>query len=322
MLYLAEKQILDIGVDWRATIDAVATAARVVKSGDFAQPIKPYLRYRNPRNRIIAMPAFIGGEIDVAGIKWIASFPGNLERGMPRAHSVVILNDAATGEPNAIINTPLLSVVRTASVTGLMIERARATRGRRPLQVGITGWGPIGQYHARMCAAVLGADLARLSIYDTRPIAAESLHGIGCAATVANSWQEAFDDADIFITCTVSSAPYIDRRPKPGSLQLNVSLRDYCTGFFSFVRDTIIVDDWDEVCRESTDVEMKHRACGLTKTQTRSLMDIVDDDRWLASLPADAVVMFNPMGMAVFDLAVAMSYVTAARRGGGAIELP
>jgi 2,3-diaminopropionate biosynthesis protein SbnB len=322
MLYLSEQHLVDLGVDWDATIGAIASAARTVAAGDFAQPIKPYLRYRDPRNRIIAMPAFLGGDTDSAGIKWIASFPGNLDRGLPRAHSVVIVNDAATGEPRAIINTPLLSVVRTASVTGVVLKRVRAVRGGKPVQVGITGWGPIGQYHARMCAAVLGADLARLRIYDPRPVRAESLAALGCDATVARSWQEAYDDADVFITCTVSSAPYIDRRPKPGSLQLNVSLRDYRTEVFPWVRDGIVVDDWDEVCRESTDIETLHRECGLERAETRSLFQLLDDDAWLAARPADAVVMFNPMGMAVFDLAIAAHYTRAARAARLGVELP
>jgi ornithine cyclodeaminase len=322
MLYLSEQHLLDIGVDWEATIGVIASAARIVAAGDFAQPIKPYLRYRELRNRIIAMPAFIGGRIDSAGIKWIASFPGNLDHGLPRAHSVVILNDASTGEPRAIINTPLLSVIRTASVTGLMLQRVRAVRGRKPVQVAIMGWGPIGQYHARMCVGMLGADLVRLRVYDPRPVPANSLVRLGCDATIVRSWQEAYDDADVFITCTVSSAPYIDRRPKPASLQLNVSLRDYRAEVFPWVRDGIVVDDWDEVCRENTDIETLHRTCGLERSHTRSLFELVDDDKWLASLPSDAVVMFNPMGMAVFDVAIAAHYARVAREAGIGVELP
>lgn len=322
MLYLNERHLAEVGVDWRATIGAIAEAARIVAAGDFAQPIKPYLRYREPQNRIIAMPAFLGGSVDTAGIKWIASFPGNLDRGLPRAHSVVILNEASSGAPRAIINTPLLSVIRTASVTGLMLERVRAVRGGGRVQVGMTGFGPIGQYHARMCAALLGGDLARLRIYDPRPVRAESLAGLDCDATVVRTWQEAYDDADIFITCTVSSAPYIDRRPKPGSLQLNVSLRDYRTEVFPWVEGGIVVDDWEEVCRENTDIEVLHRECGLERAETRSLFDLVADDGWLASRTPDDVVMFNPMGMAVFDLAIGAYYAEAARRGGIGVELP
>ena len=316
MRYLGERDLLAVGIDWPATVAAIGAAARIVSAGDFAQPIKPYLRYGDARNRIIAMPAFVGGDINAAGIKWIASFPGNFDRGIPRAHSVVILNLAATGEPHTIINTPLLSVIRTASVSGLMLQRVREVRGRRPVRVGILGWGPIGQYHARMCAALLGDDLGTLSVYDPRPIADGTLDGLARETVVARSWQEAYDDADVVITCTVAARPYINRRPKPASLQLNVSLRDYRTELFPFVRDGIVVDDWDEVCREQTDIEMMHKECGLKRSQTRSLFDVIEDDGWLRSLSSDAVVMFNPMGMAVFDIAIATHYTRAALHAG------
>ncbi len=49
-------------------------------------------------------------------------------------------------------------------------------------------------------------------------------------------WEARYDDADVFVTCTVSPAAYIDRRPKPGSLQLNVSLRDYKPEVFDWVK--------------------------------------------------------------------------------------
>ena len=321
MQYLGERELLAVGIDWSATVGAIAEAAGIVSAGDFAQPIKPYLRYGDPRNRIIAMPAFVGGAVDAAGIKWIASFPGNLDRGIARAHSVVILNRASTGEPHAIINTPLLSVIRTASVSGLMLQRARAARGRRPVRVAILGWGPIGQYRARMCAALLGDDLARLSVYDPRPISGATLDGFAREPVVAKSWQEAYDDADVVITCTVSAQPYINRRPKPASLQLNVSLRDYRTEIFPYVRDGIVVDDWDEVCREQTDIEMMHKECGLKRSQTRSLFEVIEDDRWLRALASDAVLMFNPMGMAVFDIAIATHYARAARHAGVGVDL-
>lgn len=54
-------------------------------NNEFAQPIKPYLRYNNLKNRIIAMPAYAGGECDMAGIKWIASYPDNINQ-IGRAH--------------------------------------------------------------------------------------------------------------------------------------------------------------------------------------------------------------------------------------------
>ena len=96
MLYICERDILAIGIDWDETVSVIEHAVRCLERGDYAQPIKPYLRYRDLTNRIIAMPAFVGGDVNAAGLKWIASFPRNIDRQIPRAHSVVVLNDADT----------------------------------------------------------------------------------------------------------------------------------------------------------------------------------------------------------------------------------
>ena len=122
MLYLNEDHIIEIGINWNKTIDVIEDAVECIASNDFAQPIKPYLRYHDLKNRIIAMPAFTGGNINTSGIKWIASFPDNINIGIPRAHSAVILNNAETGQPNALLNTALASIIRTVSVSGLIIK--------------------------------------------------------------------------------------------------------------------------------------------------------------------------------------------------------
>lgn len=306
MLVLNEDHIRAAGIDWAQTISIISDAVKCLGKGDFAQPVKPYLRFRNPKNRIIAMPAFVGGNINLAGIKWISSYPDNIHKGIPRAHSVVILNNADTGQPVGIINTPLLSVIRTASVSGLLINHFQKVRNLSGLKIGITGFGPIGQYHLDMCLSLLAGRIDKISIYDLRPID-PTLFGGAPGVEIASSWEEAYQDADIFITCTVSDAPYIDLQPKPGSLHLNVSLRDYKTETYEWFKEAIIVDDWDEICREKTDIEMMHLEKGLSQENTQSIVDVVEEE-CLANYPQEVPILFNPMGLAVFDIAIGSLY--------------
>jgi len=309
MLLLDELNIRQTGIDWEKTVSVMEEAVRCLAAKDFAQPIKPYLRYGDKKNRIIAMPAFVGGSVHMAGIKWIASFPDNISRGLPRAHSVVILNDADSGVPLAIINTALLSIIRTASVSGMMIRHF--DRARRPgsIKVGISGFGPIGQYHLSMCRALLGDRVSAIGIYDVRPISKPAGEE-NKIVRVAQSWEEIYDEADLFITATVADAPYIDRKPKPGSLHLNVSLRDYKTCIYEWFKEAIVIDDWEEVCRERTDVEMMHIEKGLQQEHTSSIIDVVMH-RCLEKYAPSVPIMFNPMGMAVFDIALGNFYFQA-----------
>ena len=135
MIYLNENDLKNIGVNWNEVVDTIEKATRCLADKDYSQPIKPYLRYGDLKNRIIAMPAFVGGDINKAGIKWIASFPDNINNNIPRAHSVVILNNADTGKPEAIVNTAKLSMIRTAGVTGSIIRAYKKTRMKNKVNV-------------------------------------------------------------------------------------------------------------------------------------------------------------------------------------------
>lgn len=313
MLYLNENDIGKIGIDWPSVITVIREACHAMARNDYAQPVKPYLRYRNRKNRIIAMPGFVGGETELAGIKWIASFPDNIHKGIRRAHSITILNDAGTGQPIGIINTPLISGIRTAGVSGLMVERWMEHTRRDSIKLGMTGWGPIGRLHAEMLFAILGDRVESMNVYDIRPRNKETA-GLSHPGKIrfCDSWQEAFKEADIFVTCTVSDKPYINSIPKKGSLHLNVSLRDYEASWIKYA-DMIIVDDWEEVCREGTDIEMMHLNYGLSKDQVYNIVQIVTGND-LQKLSASETVMFNPMGMSVFDIAVAANFLNTARK--------
>jgi len=320
MLYLNEKDLLKIGMPWDETIDAIEKTVRCLDKKDFAQPIKPYLRYRDLTNRIIALLAFVGGEINLSGIKWIASFPDNINHGIPRAHSVTILNDADTGAPVSVINTALLSVIRTASVAGLIVRYFMKARPKSNIKIGITGWGPIGRHHYKMVTELLKDKIDSVRLFDLREIDPATITGPGKdKTTVVKSWQDAYRDADIFMTCTVSKAPYIDEKPKPGSLQLNTSLRDYKVDIMDYTK-AIIVDDWEEVCREKTDIEMMHLKKGLKEEDTKSITDVVCRN-CIADYPAEESVMFNPMGMAVFDIGTGRYYLNKAKEQGIGLEL-
>ena len=279
MHYLDDKHLRSLTTDWSSLLDVITAASSLIEAGHFAQPLKPYLRYNNPQNRIIAMPAYIGGEINAAGIKWIASFPGNLELGLPRAHSVLILNEAATGRPRALLNSALPSTLRTAAVSGSLLREALQQRPmNEKLRIGIIGWGPIGQQHYQMCAELFEEFISEILLYDLRGIDESSYEEslLAGRTRAVSSWQEVLTKANVIITCTAASQRYIDIAPAEGSLLLNVSLRDYKLNALAHIQ-TIIVDDWQEVCRENTEIEMLHKQRGLIKEDTLTLSEVLHD---------------------------------------------
>jgi 2,3-diaminopropionate biosynthesis protein SbnB len=312
LLYLNGKHLKILGIDWCDVIDTIYSCVSAMRLSDYAQPIKPYLRYRDLKNRIIAMPAFVGGQVSISGIKWIASFPDNLKASIPRAHSITVLNNADTGIPVCMVNSPVISGIRTAAVSGYVIRKFFNDNytPEKGIVVGIVGFGPIGRLHLEMVCSLLGDQITTVRIFDIAKIEQQSIPDFPVKIELVNSWEEAFADATLFMTCTVSKQPYIDKKPAAGSLHLNVSLRDYRDSFLDFV-DHVIVDDWEEVCRELTDIERMSKNKGLKKEDTYSIVTLNNDLQH--ELRNGKVVMFNPMGMAAFDIAIGNYYMKLAQ---------
>lgn len=321
MIYLSDKDINDLPFDWNASIDVIERAVNCIDVNDYVQPIKTYLRYNDRTNRIIAMPAYAGGEITKSGLKWIASFPGNIKKGMKRAHSVIILNEFDTGKPVSIINSGTISSIRTASVSGFLIKKYMQQRKLDRVKLGVIGLGPIGYNHIQMSNDILGDRIAELLVYDlNKDVMDRYPDALKEKMTFVNNWEEAYVDADIFMTCTVSKYRYIDKQPKSGALHLNVSLRDYKTDVFPWFKSGIVVDNWEEICRENTDIEHFHLQCGLQEDDVAVIQDFLNP-AFLESIPDNQPIMFNPMGMAVFDIGIASYFLELAEKANRGVVL-
>ena len=80
-LYLTQADVRATGVDMAMAMDAVEDAFRLHHQGQTNLPYKTVLDLgERERGRGNAMPAYVGGEYDVFGIKWIAGFPKNPQR--------------------------------------------------------------------------------------------------------------------------------------------------------------------------------------------------------------------------------------------------
>ncbi len=320
-----EADIRQIGIDWKKLAAVITEAADAYAKGECAQPLKPYLKFGDASNRIIAMPAYVAKPQRAAGLKWIASYPGNIAAGLPRAHSVTVLNDPDTGEPIAMIRGGLISAIRTAAVSGalllaLLSSRARLAGSSRPVEAAIIGMGPIGRTHAQMLNALFGeGEIARLRLYDRRDIDREAWSDSSLSRIPVervSTWQEAYRESDLILTCTASAERYIDEAPsKPGSILMHVSLRDYMSEALAGA-GAVIVDDWQEVCRADTDIERLHLEQSLQAADTVALAEALSQPDAVVASAGERPILFAPMGLAVFDVAVAAYYAAAAEQLG------
>jgi ornithine cyclodeaminase/alanine dehydrogenase-like protein (mu-crystallin family) len=156
-----------------------------------------------------AMPALLrgadpdGGD-DRLGMKWVTGFAANNERGLPAINAIVVLNDASTGLPTAILDGGPITALRTAAVSGVAIRRfGPHVEGRAP-QAALIGAGTQGRSHLAVLGHVLPG--VALTVFDRHPERAERLAaeasattGIG-SARVAPESRLAVRDADVVVT--------------------------------------------------------------------------------------------------------------------------
>src|SRR5437899_11129027 len=140
------KSVFDIIRAHRAEcIDVVRNAYLVHAKGQSVNPHSYFLRFpEKPDCRIIALPAFLGDGFGVAGLKWIASYPGNVQRGFPRASAVLVLTSYETGYPFAILESSIISAARTAASAVLAADWLSG-RSRRAQSLGVVGTGYIAR---------------------------------------------------------------------------------------------------------------------------------------------------------------------------------
>src|SRR4051794_26779317 len=128
----------------REIVDVVRQAYLTHHAGHSVNPSSYFLRFPDDRSsRIIALPAYLGGEYDVAGIKWISSFPGNIAQNMPRASAVLLLNDHDTGYPFACLEAAQISAARTAASAVLGAEHLLGAC--RAAKIAVVGAGVIAR---------------------------------------------------------------------------------------------------------------------------------------------------------------------------------
>jgi ornithine cyclodeaminase len=107
------SEILDSDV--AAAKDIVRAVYVQAAGGGIVNPPSLFLRPEAGRpERFIALPAAVTEPDPAVGIKWIGSFPGNLDGGLPRASAVIVLNDPETGFPIACLEGAVISATRTA----------------------------------------------------------------------------------------------------------------------------------------------------------------------------------------------------------------
>ena len=136
-LYLSEPDMIAAGVkDMPACVDCMEDLLVTLAKGDYVMggenhnshgcmimfpddPKFPGMPKNGEDRRFMAMPAYLGGRYQMAGMKWYGSNMDNKAKGLPRSILMMMLNDKDTGAPLALMSANLVSAYRTGGIPGV-----------------------------------------------------------------------------------------------------------------------------------------------------------------------------------------------------------
>jgi ornithine cyclodeaminase len=304
-------------------IDVVRGAYLAHAQGHSVNPDSYFLRFADkPDCRIIALPAYLGDGFDVAGLKWIASFPGNVHRGFPRASAVLVLNDYDTGYPFAILESSIISAARTAASAVLAAYWLNG-RARRARSLGIVGTGFIARYVYEFLIDT-GWAIEEVQLYDSLPSESEKFKATACrpgrhrAITIAPDVTQLVRDCDLIVFATVASNPHVTDVALfvHNPLVLHVSLRDLAPEILLASQN--VVDDVEHVMKANTSPHLAEQRTGNRDFVTGTLADVMLERR---SVDRGRPIIFSPFGMGILDLAVGKWVYEQAVAAGQALRL-
>lgn len=225
-LYLSEPDMIKAGVkNMDQCVEAMEDLLVTLNKGDYVMagvnhnshgaqvifPDDPQFEGM-PKNaddrRFMAMPAYLGGKYQMAGMKWYGSNCENKASGLPRSILMMMLNDKDTGAPLALMSANLVSCYRTGAIPGV---GAKYLAGKDSETVTIIGPGVIG----RTCLLAFLSVCPKITTVKVKGRGQRSLHAFEefvkkeCPqiqqVIVCDSMEEAVKDSDII--CVTSTAP-------------------------------------------------------------------------------------------------------------------
>lgn len=328
ILYLSPKDVNELGVnDMRAAMHDVEQTYLLIGRGDALTPTKVAMEWPEkiygPQNRINAMPGYLGGEINMAGVKWIGSNVDNPKYGLPRASALVILNDPLTKLPVCVMDSTRVSAMRTGAAGGMGVKYLAKKDASTLLMIGA---GVIGR--AQVEAACCARDIKRIIVNDIFPekakrFAEKLTTDLGIPAEATTEPEKAVFEADILITATVTTTPIVNEDwIHPGLTYIHIGGPE-CTAGVIKKADKIFTDDLEGIIHRGLtsladailngDIHREDTSGNLNQVMLEKISGRENDDQF---------IFYGSVGIGATDIAISSRIYRKALVEGRGIRLP
>ena len=224
-------------------------------------PPRTVLQTGTGRGATLVMPAATkSGGAALLAVKVVSVFPENPKRGLRAIHGTVLVSDAETGVPLALLDGVALTAIRTAAACGLATDLLA-----RPDSAVLAVFG--SGVHARTQVEAMRAvrPITAVRIFNPNTRSAEAMaeellksNAVRDGIRAVDSPAEALDGADIACMSTTSRVPVFWDRDVPNGIHINAigafKPEDREVPGATVGRSLVVVDDLDSAMEEAGDL--------------------------------------------------------------------
>jgi ornithine cyclodeaminase/alanine dehydrogenase-like protein (mu-crystallin family) len=305
-------------------IDAMREAFVQLSSGEADVPLRTRIDLSDQAGAALFMPAYLE-KSERLGLKVVTLVKNNPSRGLPMIHAVVLVLDAGTGRPLAVLDGERLTAIRTGAASGLATDLLARKDARCAL---IIGAGVQGRTQLEAVLSVRKIEQAFVSDSDrdrAKDFAQEMEAKLSIPVAVSDT-RDALQQADIVCTATSSSSPvFEDQDLAPGT---------HINGVGSYTQDMaeipaatikrakVVVDSRTACLAEAGDLIQPLREGLIEESHIHAELGEVASGTKPGRASDDEVTLFKSVGLAIQDLSAAARVLAEAKRMGLGADAP
>ncbi|MHC4627502.1 MAG: ornithine cyclodeaminase family protein [Planctomycetota bacterium] len=317
MIYLTEEDILN-AASVEEMLDAIEASMHLYERKEFHMPQRLHVDHKD--NVLLLMPCFLD---DYFATKVVTLFPSNADKDVPVLTGIVILNDAQTGMPVALLDGPAVTASRTAAVGAVSIRHLAPQDAHA---VGIIGAGVQGFHQARAaCATRAMTDVFIYDLYPQKALALkDKLSQVIPEVSVhqTDGVEQLLEQSQVVITATTSMDPVLpdDEELLAGKHFVGIGsykpqVREFPQALFNLIERVYV--DTEHALEESGDVIVPLKKGWLGREQVYTLGHFLIHGK-SATRAKGETTFFKSVGMALFDVCASkLIYENAIQRGLG-----
>ena len=309
-------------------VEAMKRALAALSAGEAVVPARTHLALGDsagegdeagPAGTALVMPAYAPADGRV-GVKIVTLLEGNRDRGLPLLQGLMVLFDATTGSPLAVMDAATLTAVRTGAASGAATDLLARPDAQ---SAAVFGAGVQGRTQLEAVCAVRPVRRARVVDLDAAAagrFADEMAGRLGIAVEVAATPAEALAETDIVCTATTASEPVFDDADLAAGVHVN-AVGAYQPPAREVPADTVcrarvVVDQRAAAMEEAGDLVVPIQQGRITWDHVAAEVGEIVAGRAAGRQSDEQVTLFKSVGVAVEDVAAASAALAGAERLG------